>query len=358
MERQILRIKDDIDMRYTNGVLVATLYSQANTEDILKQQKRMMHLSLAVSVWLVMGSSISSLNKWIFAVHNFRYPLLLSSLHMLTAILVDYLLIRFGFVKGKATENPLNSGTKFKVFLLSLTFCANIACGNLGLNYTQLSFAQMIYTTTPLFTLTLSKVFLGTHHHILKYTAMMPICLGACFTIMGEVQFNQTGCFFLFAATMLRGMKSIQQSILLQDFKMHSVILLYLMSIPSFCILFVASLVLENSPVWESSVKYDHRLLGFILLSCVGSVLYQLASFCVITLTSAVTIHILGNLNVMGNLLLSQVLFGCQLTAFSYAGIGLTFSGLFMFQNSELIAGYLNSRWHLSRQQKACPKSE
>lgn len=306
----------------------------------------MLHLLSAVIVWLVTGTTISSLNKWIFAVYNFRYPLLLSALHMLTAIVVDYGLIKLQVIrhKGEREQQDLTPNAKCKVFLLSLTFCASIAFGNMGLNYVQLSFAQMIYTTTPLFTLAISTLILGKQHHILKYTAMMPICLGASFSIMGEVQFDQTGCFFVFAATMLRGVKSIQQSILLQEEKINSVFLLYLMSIPSFCILAVAALALENWAVLESPLHYDRHLWVFILLSCLGSVMYNLASCCVITLTSAVTLHILGNLSVVGNLLLSQLLFGSELSALSCAGAVLTLSGMLIYQNSEFIVSYLDAR--------------
>ncbi|XP_066545444.1 solute carrier family 35 member E4 isoform X2 [Amia ocellicauda] len=310
----------------------------------LKRSMEMLHLLSAIVVWLVTGTTISSLNKWIFAVYNFRYPLLLSALHMLTAIVVDYGLMKLRLVQYKGGERDLTANAKFKVFMLSLTFCASIAFGNLGLNYVQLSFAQMIYTTTPLFTLAISTLILGKQHHILKYTAMMPICLGASFSIMGEVQFDQTGCCFVLAATMLRGIKSIQQSILLQEEKINSVFLLYLMAIPSFFILSVAALALENWALLESPLKYDNRLWVFILLSCLGSVLYNLASFCVITLTSAVTLHILGNLNVVGNLLLSQLLFGSELSALSCVGVVLTLSGMLMYQNTDFIAGYLDSR--------------
>uniref|UniRef100_A0A673WQ71 Solute carrier family 35 member E4 n=2 Tax=Salmo trutta TaxID=8032 RepID=A0A673WQ71_SALTR len=312
-----------------------------------RPQAEMLHLLSAVIVWLVTGTTISSLNKWIFAVYNFRYPLLLSALHMLTAIVVDYGLIKLRMLQqngGVDNQKDLTTSAKCKVFLLSLTFCASIAFGNVGLNYVQLSFAQMIYTTTPIFTLAISTLILGKQHHILKYTAMMPICLGASFSIMGEVQYDQTGCFFVFAATMLRGVKTIQQGILLQEEKINSVFLLYLMSIPSFCILAVAALALENWAVLESPMHYDHKLWLFILLSCLGSVVYNLASCCVITLTSAVTLHILGNLSVVGNLLLSQLLFGNEMSALSCAGVALTLSGMLIYQNSEFISNYLDAR--------------
>lgn len=132
--------------------------------------------------------------------------------------------------------------------------------------------------------------------------------------------------------------------ILLQEEKINSVFLLYMMSIPSFCILAVAALALENWAMLESPLHYDRQLWVFILLSCLGSVMYNLASFCVITLTSAVTLHILGNLSVVGNLLLSQLLFGSELSALSCAGAALTLSGMLIYQNSEFIVSYLDAR--------------
>ncbi|XP_063310239.1 solute carrier family 35 member E4 [Pelobates fuscus] len=345
--------KDDVKMEHTDGApSPSTVQPKLDQPPSIKGTNKL-YLIAAVLIWLITGSTISSLNKWIFAVYNFKYPLLLSSLHMLTAVLLNYPLLRYGLVKLKDDEVALNTNAKLQVFLLSLTFCSSIAFGNLGLSCVQLSFAQMIYTTTPIFTLVLSKVFLGARPHTLKYTAMIPICLGACFSIIGEVQFDQTGCFYLFASTFLRGLKSIQQSSLLKEERIHSFTLLYLMSIPSFCILFMSAVLFERSVVWEIPQDYDNRLWLFILLSCLGSVLYNLASFCVITLTSAVTIHVLGNLNLVGNLVLSRVLFGSQLTSLSYAGIGLTLAGMFMYHNCNLIEEYFcakqKSLWSLQQ---------
>lgn len=132
--------------------------------------------------------------------------------------------------------------------------------------------------------------------------------------------------------------------ILLKEEKINSVFLLYLMSIPSFCILAVAALALENWALLESPLHYDRHLWVFILLSCLGSVMYNLASSCVITLTSAVTLHILGNLSVVGNLLLSQLLFGSELSPLSCIGAVLTLSGMLIYQNSEFIVDFLDAR--------------
>uniref|UniRef100_A0A7N4NH38 Sugar phosphate transporter domain-containing protein n=1 Tax=Sarcophilus harrisii TaxID=9305 RepID=A0A7N4NH38_SARHA len=292
-----------------------------------------------VLVWLVAGTGMSSLNKWIFAVHGFRFPLLLSSLHMLTAALVGYPLA------GRRARGPLPARARSRVLLLSLTFCATMACGNLGLTYVHLDVAQMVYTTTPLFTLALSKALLGKRHHPLQYAAMGPICLGAACSIMGEMHFHRAGCCFLFAATFLRGLKSVQQSVLLREERLDSVALLYLTSLPSFCLLLGAALVLELGGPGAGPAPTDHGLWLLLLLSCLLSVLYNLASFSLLALTSALTVHVLGNFHVVGNLALSWLLFGSRLSGLSYVGIALTLLGMFLYHNCHLVASWWALGW-------------
>lgn len=129
--------------------------------------------------------------------------------------------------------------------------------------------------------------------------------------------------------------------LLLQEDRLDALSLLCLTSLPSFCLLFGAAVALEVGPSWEAVLRYDSTLWACVLLSCLGSVLYNLATFCVLSLTSALTVHVLGNVTVVGNLLLSRLLFGSHLSGLSYLGIGLTLAGMFMYHQPDLIA----ARW-------------
>ncbi|NXC23023.1 S35E4 protein, partial [Corythaeola cristata] len=149
---------------------------------------------------------MAGLNKWIFATHGFRYPLLLSSLHMLSGVAVGYPL---DWARGPSPPPPR---PRARIYLLSLTFCTSVALGNLGLSYVQLDVAQAVATTTPLVTLLLSGLLGARRHHPLQYAAMGPVCAGAACSIAGGLRFHQPGCGFLLAATVLRALKSIQQS--------------------------------------------------------------------------------------------------------------------------------------------------
>jgi solute carrier family 35 protein E4 len=159
-------------------------------------------VALVALVWLLAGASMSSLNKWIFTVHGFGRPLLLSALHMLAAALVCHW----------GARRPMPDGTRHRILLLSLTFGTSMACGNVGLSTVPLDLAQLATTTTPLFTLALSALLLGRRHHPLQFAAMGLLCLGAACSLAGELRVPPAGCGFLLAATCLRGFKSVQQS--------------------------------------------------------------------------------------------------------------------------------------------------
>ncbi|KAF5929126.1 solute carrier family 35 member E4 isoform X1 [Diceros bicornis minor] len=290
-------------------------------------------VAMAALVWLLAGASMSSLNKWIFTVYGFGQPLLLSALHMLAAALACH----------RGAQRPMPGRARRQVLLLSLTFGTSMACGNVGLSAMPLDLAQLATTTTPLITLALSALLLGRRHHPLQFAAMGPLCLGAACSLAGELRTPPAGCGFLLAATCLRGLKSIQQSALLQEERLDAVTLLYATSLPSFCLLAGAALVLEAG-VAPPLAPTDSRLWACILLSCILSVLYNLASFSLLALTSALTVHVLGNLTVVGNLVLSRLLFGSRLSTLSYVGIMLTLSGMFLYHNCEFVASWAARR--------------
>lgn len=137
---------------------------------------------------------------------------------------------------------------------------------------------------------------------------------------------------------------------LLQEARLDAVTLLYATSLPSLCLLAGAAVVLEAGTA-PPLPPTDSRLWVCVLLSCFLSVVYNLASFSLLALTSALTVHVLGNLTVVGNLILSRLLFGSHLSALSYFGIALTLSGMFLYHNCEFVASWATRRGLWNRDQ-------
>ncbi|KAB0405293.1 hypothetical protein E2I00_009995, partial [Balaenoptera physalus] len=116
----------------------------------------------------------------------------------------------------------------------------------------------------------------------------------------------------------------------------------------------VAALVWLLAGASMSSLnKWIFTVHGFgrpLLLSALHMLAAALA-FSLLALTSALTVHVLGNLTVVGNLVLSRLLFGSCLSTLSYVGIALTLSGMFLYHNCEFLASWAARRGFWRRDQ-------
>ena len=89
---------------------------------------------------------IANLNKWIFHRYSFRYPALLTDLHMLASFVLGRLALLF-FMSPRP---PPSRATQRSVALLSLVFVVSVGSGNAALRYIHISFAQSIGAPAPL----------------------------------------------------------------------------------------------------------------------------------------------------------------------------------------------------------------
>ena len=99
-----------------------------------------------IGSWFVLNMIIANLNKWIFHRYSFRYPALLTDLHMLAS----FVLGRVALVFFMSPRPPLSRATQRSVALLSLVFVVSVGSGNAALRYIHISFAQSIGALAPL----------------------------------------------------------------------------------------------------------------------------------------------------------------------------------------------------------------
>ncbi|CAH1233147.1 SLC35E4 [Branchiostoma lanceolatum] len=295
----------------------------------------------SILAWFALGIGMTNVNKWILSHHSFPYPLFLTTLHMLASFLVDYVVIRFtdlGAAYGEPDKRlQLPKQLERKILILSVVFSTSVALGNVGLNYLYVSFTKMIAATAPLFTIILARVLMGVRPSKYVYCSMVPICMGALLNTVGEVNFHMLGFIATLLSTILRAAKSILQGVLLKDERMDSIRLLYHMSIPSFFLLLFLTLVFESSAVYDEDLHNNPTLWALILLSCISAVGYNTMTFVVTYYTSAVTLQVLGNVNMLVNVVVSVLIFQNTVTATSVAGILVTLLGILMYQRANQI---------------------
>lgn len=183
--------------------------------------------NLSVVCWLAMSIGLSNINRWIFVNYPFDYPILLTTLHVLSAFLFGSYVIRFtpmGAAFGEGSERlKLPPSLYGKVFILSIVFSASIACGNIALRYLYVSFVKMISATTPLVTVVLYRMMFNRNFDFFVNSSMVPLCFGSMLCTVGEVNFSALGFIAALMSTVLRGLKSILQGEFVADLAVNQI---------------------------------------------------------------------------------------------------------------------------------------
>eukprot|EP00736_Rhodelphis_marinus_P009064 Rmarinus@m.24668 len=278
--------------------------------------------------WFASNVMLSNVNKWLMDYTEFRFPVALTACHMLMAIILGYVTIPH---LPESSRRPISWETQKKIVFLAAVFATSITCGNISLKYLYVSFQQMISATSPLVTIILDYIMRSKVHNRWVYVSMIPMSLGAILCSHGEINFSAIGVMFVAAATITRGMKSIMQGILLAgEDRLHPIVLLYYMAIPSFALLIVAAGILEGQQIWLVS-DWGWSTRGLVLLSSLVAFLVNLMNFLVTKYTSAVTLQVLGNVKTVLAIVVSVIIFRNPVTMQNIIGCSIILGGVYMY---------------------------
>lgn len=255
-----------------------------------RRQSGVVRLGAIVS-WFALNMTIANLNKWIFHSYAFKYPALLTDLHMLASCVLGRFVLTFFMSPNAAAKSP-SAATQRSVAMLSLVFVVSVASSNAALRYIHVSFAQSIGATAPLWTVLLSKLITGQSYGVQVYAALALVSLGMLLITVSEVNFHWLGFALTLIGVITRALKSILQGMLLSspEERLDSISLLYHMSKPSILMLTLWVLLLERQALLDQSIR-DGSLWLCILLSSVVAFFLNVANFLVTLHTSAVTLQ-------------------------------------------------------------------
>jgi drug/metabolite transporter (DMT)-like permease len=153
------------------------------------------------------------LNKLLLSNFGFKYPFLLTLLHMLTCSCFCFLLSAARIVPLQTANSTRQLG---KIAVLSVVFCLTVVLGNISLRYIPVSFNQAISATTPAFTAVLTFFLQGKVESMLTYATLVPVVGGIVLASRFEPSFHLLGFTSCLLGTAIRALKSVLQ-VLYQD---------------------------------------------------------------------------------------------------------------------------------------------
>lgn len=268
--------------------------------------------------------------KWLLSVTNFKFPWILSGLHIAISGLGAWITLKV----GKYEFMQLSWSLLIKLGLFSTLYSINIAMSNVSMKYVSLALHQVTRSATPLITLILEFIILGKRVNGWLVGSLVPVVAGIVLTVLGEMnglEYSTLGLILTVLGVFLSSLKGVMANFLLiGGFKMHPLELIVLIApLASLQCVLTSVFTGESTAIYKeySGFGFDWILVAGLLANATLAFFLNWISFAVNKETSALAMTVAGNVKQAVSIALAMIIFNTPLTVLNGIGIGITLFG-------------------------------
>lgn len=288
----------------------------------------------SVLLWYGSNIGIVCLNKALISLYGFKFPILLTFLHMLSVMFWSEVMAAAGCLH----RQKLHPNQRIAIGLLSTLFCVSVVSGNLSFKFIPVSFAQAIGATTPVFTAFLGILFLSRYESTKTYLTLVPVVLGAVIATLHEPSFSMIGLLCTINAAWTRAARSVIQEMLMsQDtHKLDSLNTLRFMAPIAALELGLSTYVMEPQgvPTVLELLRTDGQFCLLLAINLVLAYFVNLGGMMVTNYNGALTLQVLGNMKGAVATFVSILIFRNPVSLMGIFGYGLCILGVWAFGHS------------------------
>jgi len=291
------------------------------------------HPAFYVMVWISLSSSVILFNKWILSTLEFKYPILLTSWHLVFATVMTQIMARTTTLLDGRKKVKMTGRVYLRAIVpIGLFFSLSLICGNLTYLYLSVSFIQMLKAFTPVAVLVAGWV-LGIDPVDLKKLGNVSfIVIGVALASFGEIDFVLTGFLFQVAGIAFEAIRICMVQRLLNgaEFKMDPLVSLYYFAPVCAGMNLMVALFWEF-PVVKLSEIYAVGLWTFFANACCAFFLNMSVVF-LIGKTSGLVLTLCG---VLKDILLvgaSMLIFGTKISGLQAFGYSIAICGMLYYK--------------------------
>ncbi|CEL04719.1 hypothetical protein ASPCAL05844 [Aspergillus calidoustus] len=144
--------------------------------------------------WIFWSNLTILFNKWILEYTPFKYPILLTTWHLLFATLATQLLAHTTPLLSARASLPMNARIYMaRIAPIGLLYSASLVCSNVAYVYLNVGFIQMLKAAGPVVTLLTSYMWSVTELTVGKVVNILVIAVSVGVTVSGEMRFSWVG---------------------------------------------------------------------------------------------------------------------------------------------------------------------
>jgi hypothetical protein len=182
------------------------------------EKPRSVHPAFYILNWILFSNLTILFNKWLIDDAGFRYPILLTTWHLIFATLATQALARFTSLLDSRRNIPVN-GRFYLRTILPIGFCysGSLVCSNLVYLYLSVAFIQMLKAASPVAVLFTSWIWGVADPSMSKFLNILVIVLGVGLASAGEIGFSLIGFLFQLGGIIFEAIRVVMIQVMLSS---------------------------------------------------------------------------------------------------------------------------------------------
>ncbi|KAH7366748.1 triose-phosphate transporter [Plectosphaerella cucumerina] len=311
-------------------------------EKLQQAQKPAIHPALYVAVWISLSSSVILFNKWILDTLNFRYPVILTTYHLLFATLMTQILANWTtLLDGRKTVKMTSRVYIRAIVPIGVFFSLSLICGNLTYLYLSVAFIQMLKATTPVAVLIAGWSLGVSTPNLRVFLNVSVIVVGVIIASIGEIKFVWVGVIYQIGGVIFEALRltMVQRLLSSADYKMDPLVSLYYFAPICALMNFVVAVIWEV-PRCSMEEVYNVGLVTFFLNGLCAFLLNVSVVF-LIGKTSSLVLTLCGVLKDVMLVAASMAIWGTEVTGLQFFGYSVALGGMVYYKlGYEQLKGY------------------
>ncbi|KAI9773532.1 MAG: hypothetical protein M1839_002068 [Geoglossum umbratile] len=296
-------------------------------------QKPSVPVAFYILTWITTSSSVILFNKWILDSAGFRFPIILTTWHLLFATIATQILARTTtLLDGRKTVKMTGRVYLRAIAPIGLCFSLSLICGNLTYLYLSVAFIQMLKATTPVAVLHVGWAMGIDSLNLKLHFNVSFIVIGVVIASIGEIKFHLIGFLFQCGGIAFEAMRLVLVQKLLNgsEHKMDPLVSLYyfapICTIMNFCV----GLIFEVP--WIRMSDFTDLGLGILLANATLAFFLNISSVFLIGRTSSLVLTLSGVLKDVLLVLVSVTMWGTPVTGLQAFGYSIALGGLIHYK--------------------------
>jgi len=278
--------------------------------------------------WYIVSSSNGVLGKTILS--QFPFPMTVTMVQLLSIATWSPPLLALLGVRQYQTSNW--SYHLRMLFPLAFAKFLSSVLAHVSVWKVPVSYAHTVKASMPLFTVLITRVFLGTQHGAAVYLSLIPIVLGVAVATLTEVSFDLVGLMSALCATAGFAVITIYSKQALRDTGMHHLRLLHKLGQLS-AIMFLPVWLLVDAP--NIPAQLNTEVLGLLLVDGALHWLQNILAFTLLKLVTPLTYAVANVTKRIAVISVSLLLLKNPVTATNVGGMLMAVIGVFCYNRAK-----------------------